>query len=54
MIFRDSGEVFDIADPDLAVTSLRSYIVASFTQEVSYMKGNLVAMSFNRNVFEIR
>ena len=54
MIFRDSGEVFDVSDPDLAVTSLRSYIVASYAEEVSYQKGHLVAMSFNRNVFEIK
>ena len=54
MIVRDSGEVFDVADPDLAVTSLRSYLVATFAEEVSCQKGHLVAMSFNRNVFEIR
>lgn len=54
MIIRDSGKAFDIADPDLPVTSLRSYIVANYAQEVSDTKGHLVAMNFNRNVFEIR
>ncbi len=54
MIVRDSGDVIDITDPNLEVTSLRSYVVANIAEQVTYKKRHLVAMSFNRNVFEIR
>ncbi len=54
MIVRDSGDVIDITDPNLEVTSLRSYVVANIAEQVTYKKRHLVAMSFNRNVFEIK
>lgn len=54
MIFRDTGASFDITDADMDISSLRSYIVSNLATHVSYKRTHLPAMSFNRNVFEIK
>lgn len=53
MIVRDTGQPFDITDADMAVSSLRSYVVSNVAESVSPKKTHLSAMSFNRNVFEL-
>ncbi|MBR5381716.1 MAG: hypothetical protein IK136_03750, partial [Oscillospiraceae bacterium] len=53
MITRDTGRRIDLADPDMAVDSLRSYIVSSVSNRITSQKQHLVAMSFNRNLFEL-
>ena len=47
---RDNGEIFDITDEDLQITSLRSYIV-SRPMSIWMYKRNITTMSFNRNIF---
>ncbi len=54
MILRDTGASFDITDADMDVSSFRSYIVSNLATHVSYRRSHLPAMSFNRNVFEIK
>lgn len=54
IIAKDTGEAFDLSDPDLAVSSLRCYVLSNLAQQVSANKQHLAAMSFNRNVFEIK
>ena len=54
MIFRDTGASFDITDADMDISSLRSYIVSNLATHVSYKRTHLPAMSFNRNVFEVK
>ena len=54
MILRDTGKTFDITDSDMKVTSLHSYVVTNIATHISYTKNHLPAMSFNRNVFEIK
>jgi len=50
LTLRDDGRIFDITDADAAVSSLRSYLVASVMgQQAKRM--NLVTTGFNRNVF---
>lgn len=53
MIFRDSGARFDIADADGPVSSLRRYVIANVTQQMTTQGKFLTAMSFNRNAFEL-
>ena len=54
LILRDTGETFDVTDADLTVSSLRSYVVSNVATHVSRQKQHLIAMSFNRNAFEIK
>lgn len=54
MVFRDSGDLFDITDSDMDVSSLRSYVVSSVASRVSLRKQHQSAMSFNRNILELR
>ena len=54
MIIRDNGVQLDLTDPDSNITSLRGYIVPGLLKEWSHEEHHLVAVSFNRNSFEIR
>ena len=53
IIIRDDGEIFNITDEDLDVTSLRSYFVSRL-MTVQRLKKNITTTSFNRNVFDTR
>ena len=50
LTLRDDGEIFDITDTDAAISSLRTFLVAS-VMERQKAKVNLVTTGFNRNVF---
>ena len=50
LTLRDDGEIFDITDTDGAISSLRSFVVAS-VMERQRSRFNLVTTGFNRNVF---
>ena len=54
MIIRDTGVSFDITDSDMLIDSLRSYVVSSVGSYSSISKQHMAAMSFNRNVFDVR
>ena len=47
---RDDGEIFDITDADLQITSLRGYLVASMMCAHDG-RTNLITTGFNRNIF---
>ena len=53
MITRDTGVKFDLADSDMEVMSLRSYVVSNVAESISNQKQHLVTMSLNRNAFEL-
>ena len=53
LVLRDDGEIFDITDADLQISSLRTFLVASIMERQSG-RLNLVTTGFNRNVFEFR
>jgi hypothetical protein len=47
----DTGQIFDIMDGDMTITSLNSYVVSSLLRQQK-VKKHIVATSFNRNVFQ--
>ena len=53
IIIRDDGEIFDVTDEDLNVTSLRSYFVSRL-MTTQRLRRNITTTSFNRNVFDVR
>ena len=53
IITRDTGIKFDLSDSDMAVDSLRAYVISTFTTQTVANKQHLVTMSFNRNMFEL-
>ena len=53
MIIRDNGVQLDLTDPDRNITSLRGYIVPGLLTEWCDREHHLMAVSFNRNCFEI-
>ena len=53
LVIRDGGEIFDITDADLKVTSLRSMVVSSI-MEHWHNKDNMVTVSYNCNVFKLQ
>lgn len=53
-IARDTGVQFDVTDPDIKESSLRSYAVSGIAERISPERRHLSAVSFNRSVFEIR
>ena len=53
IISRDTGTKVDIADPDMMVDTLRSYVISNVTNKISSQKYHLVTMSFNRNMIEL-
>ena len=54
IIARDTGVQLDLSDSDMAISSLRSYIISSVADSVCSRKQHLVTMSFNRNMFELQ
>ncbi len=52
LFFRDNGMIFDISDADTAITSFRSYIVAS-VMETYRNKKYLITVGYNRLMLEI-
>ena len=54
LIIRDNGVQLDLTDSDRDITSLRAYIVPGLLTEWCHEEHHLMAVSFNRNCFEIR
>ena len=54
IITRDTGMQLDLSDSDMAISSLRSYIISNVADSVCSRKQHLVTMSFNRNMFELQ
>ena len=52
VIVRDNGEIFDITNDDVDITSLRSYFLAGLMYIEKYKK-NITTTSFNRNIFRV-
>lgn len=52
IILRDSGEIFNITDTDMNLSSLNAFVVSSL-MESSTNKRNLTTMGYNRNEFSI-
>ena len=50
VVERDSGELFDITDPDLDVKSLSGYVLSGF-MDTQKEKTYLVTTGYNRNIF---
>ena len=53
IVTRDTGKKFDLASADMAIDSLRAYVISSVSNQVASQKQHLVTMSFNRNMFEL-
>lgn len=49
-IIRDLGKIYDITDPDLEITSLRSMVLTGFIEHI-HDKSNMVTTDYNRNLF---
>ena len=53
IITKDDGVLFNIADEDAGISSLRSFVVASFMETLKTQKRYLTTMSYNRNTFTL-
>lgn len=53
LIIKDDGIIFDLTNSDMKLSSLRSYIISNLTENISPRKMHFLALSYNRNVFEI-
>lgn len=53
IITKDDGVLFNIADEDAGISSLRSFVVASFMETLKTGKKYLTTMSYNRNTFTL-
>lgn len=53
LIIRDNGAQLDLTDPDKSITSFRGYIVPGLLAAWCHEEHHLMAVSFNRNSFEI-
>ena len=49
LIERDSGEIFDLTDPDQAISGLSSFILSGL-MEVHKEKAYLTTTGYNRNM----
>ena len=54
MITKDDGRIMDLSDPDRRVGSIRDYIVTNMTGSFTENRVHFMALSFNRNAFEIK
>lgn len=54
IITKDDGELFDLTEDDMRVTSIRVFIVSSVTKKLKENKRNLTTMSYNRNTFFVK
>ena len=53
LIERDSGEIFDITDPDMDVTGISSFIISGL-MEAHKEKAYLTTTGYNRNMIRFR
>ncbi|MBQ3966040.1 MAG: hypothetical protein II684_04345, partial [Treponema sp.] len=53
IITKDDGVLFNISDEDAGISSLRSFVVASFMETLKTQKRYLTTMSYNRNTFSL-
>ena len=54
LVIKDDGIIFDMTDSDMMPSSFRSYIISSMANNISSRKKHFLALSYNRNVFEIK
>ena len=54
LITRDDGEIFDIADENMNVTSLSAFVLASYMEKLVQDRRHLTTLSFNRSSFLIK
>ncbi len=54
LIGRDNGVDYDLSDEDMIPESLRDYVISRLASRKVFSSKHLIAMSFNRNMFEIK
>ena len=54
IITKDDGILFDISEEDVSVTSLASFAVSAFMEQLGEDRRHLTTMSFNRSAFLIK
>ncbi|MBO6092632.1 MAG: hypothetical protein J6P40_03255 [Oscillospiraceae bacterium] len=54
LITKDNGRIVDLTDADQKVRSLRTYILSNLLETHTTRRIHLLALSYNRNVLEIR
>ncbi len=54
LILKDDGAILDLMDPDRGVSSLRSYVTSSLLDAHNSGRVHFLALSYNRNVLEVR
>jgi hypothetical protein len=54
IITKDDGRIVDLTDLDLGVSSLRAYTLSNLLQAHAARRVHMPALSYNRNVLEIR
>ena len=53
LVGRDDGKELDISDEEMKPASLRHYVVSRLISQKGTSSKHLIAMSFNRNMFEM-
>ena len=54
MITKDNGQITDLTNPDQGVRSFRAYFFSNLVEAFTKHHGHFLALSYNRNVLEIR
>ena len=54
LITKDDGQIVDLTDSDLNVTSLRSYTLSNLLSAHAVKRMHHLALSYNRNMIEIK
>ena len=53
IIERDSGELFDLTDPDLPIKGLSGFVLSGLMEAHEEEKSYLVTTGYNRNMIRI-
>ena len=54
LVVKDDGIIFDLTNSDMVPSSFRSYVISNVAENISNRKKHFLALSYNRNVFEIK
>lgn len=54
IITKDDGILFDVSEEDVSVTSIASFAVSSFMEQLGQDRRHLTTMSFNRSAFLVK
>jgi Na+-driven multidrug efflux pump len=54
ILTKDNGDLLDLTNDDMLVTSFRAYFVSNMAENMNLNKNNLTTMGYNRNLFFLK